>query len=272
MDANSSNLRQKISDLHRNSGIKAKIKSAVYRKIYKKIDLLSTETKETFSMLQNDSFFSKLNIHKIPNGVEDLPNVTNIKKENIMISVARFGSFQKNTELLLEALAEVDFKDWKVYCIGSIEKSEQDFEQKIHGFFEKHPNLKEKIIFTGNIEDKEKLASYYERAKVFILPSRYESFGIASLEATVYQDYIILTDVGAARDLVSDESFGYILPESGQDAQNETFIKEKLVEKLTAIISGKYKTGSNLNERIIFVKQFLMENIVKHECFKNWIF
>ena len=271
MDANPSNLSRKLDDLYRKNGLKQKLKSALYRKVYRNIDMLSTETEETFAMLQNNSFFSKLNIQKIPNGLEALPNTNNLPKENCIISVARFGSHQKNTELLLEALSRTNLKDWKVYCIGPIEKAEQDFESKIKLFFEVHPNLVDKIIFLGNITDKEQLNSYYKKAKVFVLPSRYEGFAIAPLEAASYQDYLILTDVGAARDLIPNETFGYILPESSQDKQNEDIIKEKLAQKLTSIINGTEKIDSNLKARDSFIQQFSMENIAKRNCFKEWI-
>ena len=270
MDANKTNLERKISDMHRCGGIKAKLKSFAYQKIYRKIDLLSTETEETYSMLKSDPFFSHLNVHKVPNGLETLPVYEN-KKENIIISVARFGSHQKNTELLLSSLENIDLKDWKVYLIGPIEKQEQDFETYINNFFAKRPDLNDKIIFTGNIDDKNVLDEYYAKAKVFVLPSRYEGFAIAPIESAAFMDYLILTDVGAARDLIPSETFGYILPESKQNEQNEELIKEKLTEKLNDIISGREKTDSAIEERNEFYQSFLMEKIVCKECFKNWI-
>jgi glycogen synthase len=61
------------------------------------------------------------------------------EKEKIMITVGRIGTEQKNTELLLEVLAEVDLKDWRVYCIGPIEP---EFLKKIDAFYIQHPEKK----------------------------------------------------------------------------------------------------------------------------------
>ena len=269
MDANTSNLKRKISDLYRNSGTKQKLKSRFYKKVYKSIDLISTETEETFSLLHDDDFFSGLNIQKIPNGLENLPLYEKLPaKEHMIISVARFGTVQKNTELLLTALSEVILNDWKVYLIGSVEK---DFETYIESFFSEHPSLREKIFFVGEISDKETLCSYYARARVFLLPSRYEGFAIAPLEAASFLDYLILSDTGAAKDLIPEDSFGYILPESRLNSQNEKVMQYALIKKLNRIISGTDKTNNDIDKRKDFVTKFLMKNIVKMNCFSEWI-
>lgn len=141
----------------------------------------------------------------------------------------------------------------------------------IRKFFETYPQLKNKISFIGNIEDKAKLNDLYVRARIFILTSRYESFGIVSMEAASYGDYLILTDVGAAQDLIPDNNFGYILPESKQDNQNEVLIKERITETINAIIHGTVKTDIDLQNRRKYVQQFSMANIVCMECFRDWL-
>ena len=45
------------------------------------------------------------------------------EKENIMVCVGRIGCYQKNTEMLLNALRKVDLKDWKIYMLGPITSS-----------------------------------------------------------------------------------------------------------------------------------------------------
>ncbi|MEE3410071.1 MAG: glycosyltransferase family 4 protein [Treponema sp.] len=274
LDANLENLKSFVKLVESRKTIKQKIISSRYKFLLSKIDLLSAETKLTFNVLQANPYINdKLNIQIIPNGIDSMPAVADcVKKENIIISVATFGFYPKNTELLLSSLESVELADWKVYLIGPIEKKEQDFEQYISSFYKRNPHLKDKIVFVGNISDTDKLNAWYAKAKVFILPSRWEGFSLSSIEAASHLDYLILTDVGAARDLIPNEKYGYILPQSQQGQQNEDVIKKSLADKLKDIIKGKVKTDKHLKERHDYYSQFLMDNIVKKDCIKEWMY
>ena len=109
---------------------------------------VSATLKCTFSneILKNSSllqykFGNKLRL--MPNGFdEELLQSLNIvernvkHKENLIITVGRLGTYQKNTEMFLRALAQVDLKDWKVCLIGPIEKK---FQSIIDNFFKQYP-------------------------------------------------------------------------------------------------------------------------------------
>jgi len=92
--------------------------------------------------------------------------------KNILICFLR-NSFQKATNILLEAFALIadQLPDWKLKLVGSIEES---FHAYIHDFLTKYPHLKERIIFTGSISDKDLLFEEYYKAKVFTLTSVFE--------------------------------------------------------------------------------------------------
>ena len=271
LDASIEGLKDFLILISKNSTIKQRIISNRYKKILSKIDLISTETRCTYDLLKENPFTESLNIQIIPNGLEEKKSEKPNVKQNLIISVARFGTYQKNTELLLNALAKVSLGTWKVFLIGPIETKEQNFQKIIDVFFDKNPDLKEKIIFTGNINNSELIDEYYEKAKIFILPSRFESFGIAILEALSKGDYLILSDVGAARDLVKNEDFGYILPESEQNKQNEKIIEQAIIVRLQAIIDKKFNIEKNINKRIDFAKQYSMDSIVQSIAIKEWV-
>ncbi len=94
-------------------------------------------------------------------------------KENIILTVGRLGTIQKATEILLESFALIADKipDWKLRLVGNIEKG---FQEKIGLFYQKNPQLTDRVIFTGNIKERSKLKQEYEQAKIFALPSRRE--------------------------------------------------------------------------------------------------
>jgi len=143
------------------------------------------------------------------------------EKENIIITVGRLGNWPKNTELFLYSMENLNLKDWKVVFIGPIEKNECDFQKTIDDFFYQNPHLKEKIIFTGSIYDKKELWEWYNKAKIFVLPSRSEGFAIVLAEALVFRNYIVSTDVGGSGEII-ELGYGELIPQENVSFLNNT--------------------------------------------------
>ncbi|SFA88611.1 Glycosyltransferase involved in cell wall bisynthesis [Clostridium frigidicarnis] len=177
-------------------------------KFFDKIDLMSAEQKCLHEQLKELLPKQRNKIIHVTNGVDfDYLNSKNIKydfniKENIILNVARIGAEEKKTDVLLEAFAQIpniEKTNWKLRLIGPIE---QKFEKHIERYFEKYPQIKGKVEFIGNIENREELYKEYRKAKIFTLTSDCESFGIAFIEAAALGDVIIATNVGIAKELV----------------------------------------------------------------------
>ncbi|MEF2174953.1 MAG: glycosyltransferase family 4 protein [Candidatus Absconditabacteria bacterium] len=192
----------------------------------KKCDLISVESKKGYEFLieYNKQFQKKLEI--IPNGIntdkinEIIPKIKTFEeKENIIITVGRIGTHQKNTEFLLEALSKVDLKDWIVYIIGPIEK---DFVNYTSEYFNKNKNLINRIIFTGPIYDKKELYEYYNKSKIFCLSSRNEGYPIVSSEALIFGNYIVTSNISSAEDFTDNGKYGKIIEQGNiNDYSNE---------------------------------------------------
>jgi glycosyltransferase involved in cell wall biosynthesis len=242
--------------------------------IFPHIDLVSVETFAPYKLLQSNPWLR--NIKLIPNGLDDDlfeidPDSLPLKKTDTIITVGRIGSYQKNTELLLDLIKEIDLGDWQLVCIGPIECREKNFQNTIDEFHEKHPDLKSKVIFTGNIADPLCLFEYYKKSKIFVFPSRFESFGIALIEAAAFGNYIISTDVGASRDITDNGRYGYICPDSIEFKQNEKIIKNSIKQHLSDIINGIIKIDKQIIDQAVFVKQnFLMSTIIKNPALLEW--
>ncbi|MDP2414307.1 glycosyltransferase family 4 protein [Daejeonella sp.] len=179
--------------------------------IFKLTDVFSVETEEARSYLIKVYPELKQKLICIPNGVDNLYLDEEIKlrsweeKENIIITVGRIGTLQKNTELFLEALKEVELNNWKVYILGPVEEGFQNF---IKQYFLEHPQLKNRIIFTGNISDRKELFEWYNRAKIFCLTSRFEGFPITFPEALYFGNYIISSPVSSALEITNNSKLG----------------------------------------------------------------
>ncbi len=72
-------------------------------------------------------------------------------------------------------------------------------------------NISDIVTFTGSV-DQEQLPDYYNAADVFVLPSWYESFGLAALEAMSCGTPVIVSRVGGLTTFVEHGKTGYLVP------------------------------------------------------------
>jgi len=211
-----------------------KIKKHIYKTFLENTDLITIETKtgyETFFKNNLLDIDMSKKVHLMSNGFDkelfDQYKI-NLKsfreKENIILIVGRLGTYPKNTEMVLEAAKQLCLNDWKIFLIGPIEKSEQDFQEKIDAFYAANHHLKESVIFTGPIYDKRELWTWYNNAKMFVLTSVYEGSAIVFTEALFFKNYIISTDVGIAKETIK-MGYGEIIP------QNDAIYLSKTLQK-----------------------------------------
>jgi GalNAc-alpha-(1->4)-GalNAc-alpha-(1->3)-diNAcBac-PP-undecaprenol alpha-1,4-N-acetyl-D-galactosaminyltransferase len=200
----------------------SRMKKWVLGSLVKKSNFISCETTQTYQILKNGIYGENVSekLIYLPNGIDNDISTFYSKeeiielKENILLTVGRLGEYQKNTELFLESLKELDLTNWKAIFIGTMTK---EFVQYKNQFLKENPNLMDKVIFTGPIYDRATLCEYFAKAKCFVLTSRFESYGLVLNEAYTFMNYIISTDVGAARDIVCEGEVGVLIEHSSQD-------------------------------------------------------
>ena len=165
----------------------------------------------------------KREIVYLPNGAWQPPKVEEIKKEKIILTVGRLGTEQKATEILLEAFAKAGLdKEWKLVLAGSVEP---EFEQEKEKFYAQHPELVDRVTFTGMV-GKDELEELYRKAAVFALPSRWESFGIVLAEALFEGCYLIGSDcIPPLNDLIGGGRFGCAVKTGEVEDLAETFLR-----------------------------------------------
>ncbi len=244
--------------VHRLNTQKNPLKRKLFHVFINNTNCFSCETSNTYTSLLSGKYGMLFNgkLVYMPNGFDeelihtfDEPSwqLSN-KKENLFMTVGRIGSVQKNSEMLLRAIEKVDCKTWKFFFIGNIEK---EFQSKIDSFFEKYPQQRESVFFTGAILNREKLWGYYRRAKVFILTSEWESYGLVLNEAYWFENYILTTKVGAAVDLVN-RSNGMFIP--NKDSRKLSIILQDIIDNKINIEVSNFSqidiSWSNLLKRI----------------------
>ncbi len=189
-------------------GLRYKIETAFSVFLFKYlIDFATLETKRATNVFYDSNDIYKEKLEYVPPFINPDDSIVKEKKNQI-ISVGRIGSHQKASEIILEAykkaMSECEDK-WTLKMVGPIS---DEFNEYIDRFYDENHDLKENIIFTGNISNREKLYETYAESKIFLLPSRYGSFEIVFCEALFYDNYLLVSDIGVGDYIVGISEFG----------------------------------------------------------------
>lgn len=205
------------------------IKLAVKRWLLNKVDIISAESHEIC-----DRAAASLN-HKItyiPNGFfahDTIAKADIGQKKNQFITVGRLGSYQKNTESILRAFAKIyQTCDWDLVLVGP---SEGNFLAEMRSLFDANEGLADRVIYKGAVSDKAELSNLYGIAKVFLLPSRWESFGLVVVEAQSEGCYLVLSDqVVPYPEFTDNGRLGQVIPAENDDALANAMLQATQIE------------------------------------------
>lgn len=146
--------------------------------------------------------------YNLEKGTSDVDYVSFDERENTLLYVGRINDEQKNISMLLRTFEKIanEIPDWKLRLVGPIE---EPFDEYINTFFDYYPEIRERIDFVGNIEDKGKLHNEYERAKIFVSTTLYEGgTPNAMAEAICTGCVMAITKIGAYRDIIGENETG----------------------------------------------------------------
>lgn len=219
------------------------VEREVFRKNTEVVDIVSVESE---AIREKITKYSEKDILLISNGISRLdfdPQINGIR-DNVFLTVGRLGTKQKATEILLQAFAKsADRHNWKLKLIGRIEES---FVEYIKEFYNQYPELKDRVIFAGEIKERKTLYSEYCHAKVFVLPSRWESFGISCGEALSCGCRLIITNtIPPAKEMTNSGKFGRII-----DAEDVDVLADELVKA-----SKRTYSQESINELVKYANE-----------------
>jgi len=130
-----------------------------------------------------------------------------MENEKVLLFAGRIEAL-KGIDRLVESVALLkDITNLKLIILGGDEQSRREIDR-----------LKMKARKLGvirRIEFREpvpqvQLPAYYSAADIFVLPSYYESFGMAALEALACGTPVVAADVGSMRTIIKDGVNGFI--------------------------------------------------------------
>jgi len=158
----------------------------------------------------------------IPNGVdleefkpypekrEKIRKKYGIKENEIVLMFSGYEFRRKGLEYIIKALPLVK-GEVKFLVVG---KDDPNYYKKLASKL----GVSNKIIFTGFVPD---ISEYYAASDIFIFPTAYEAFSLATLEAVASGLPILATKVNGTEELIIDGYNGFFIKRDLKDIANK---------------------------------------------------
>ena len=177
-----------------------------------------------------DYGIQKEKIHFIPNGInKESFNKAPAKKEfSNKFVISYLGRIQeyKGLDQVIQSLPEMKKINNKILFIMmgdnvGDKKRLQELAEKL--------NVEENILFTGRVSEKDKL-SILDASEIFVFPSEWEAFGIATLEAMARKNAVVSSKTEGGIFLIEEEKNGFLF-NYGKPKELETQLIRLLKDK-----------------------------------------
>ena len=191
--------------------------------------------------------YNSINLEKFPfkNKYESRKKLNIDQSVNLFVSTGRLTK-AKGYNYLIKTVKEI--KDNSLFIILGEGVEREALEREI-----KNEGLENKIILKGNVSN---VNDYLQAADFFIMPSLWEGFSVALLEAAATKKVIISSNVGGASEIIENNKNGFLV---------EPTNTEQLAEKINYVLSlnteEKEKMG-NLARKTV-EERFSLEKMIK---------
>lgn len=227
----------------------------IFNSIFKKARYVVALGGKLTNILTGISGSSKVVV--LPNAVNELPRTTKKYDDNKtrFLFVGRFA-FNKGIDVLINAVHELNNEgkgdDLEFFLVGKGPL----YDKYVNSY--SYPNLH----YMGFADD-EQLNELYGSCHAFILPTLFEGMPTVVLEAMMHDMAVIVTDVGATREMVDDRN-GYII-----EKNDVTSLKKAILEYTSLTEEEKKQLGDNSYDRV--TSQFTWKMVAEkhHQLFTS---
>lgn len=126
--------------------------------------------------------------------------------------------YQKGGDVLIDALANIKSLDWELTIVGDGPRKQDWVNQAAR------LGISERLHFPGWL-DKSDLLEQYQKANIFVLPSRHEGMPNVVLEAMGCGLPVIATRIAGSEDLVLDGTTGYLIEPDDPQELSEALVR-----------------------------------------------
>lgn len=191
-------------------------------------DVVLPNTTAEVELIVNGLGIAQAKVQVVPNGVETrfaeaTPNefIEKYGIKDFVLCVGQVGAPRKNLRKLMEAAPDVKAQ---IVVIGSL------FDDEYGNTCKKLAQKSGNVLFIETLDHEDSLLeSAYAACQTFVLPSLFETPGIAAMEAALAGAHISITERGGTKDYFKDHA-EYLSPDSSDsvaEAINHSLQKEQ---------------------------------------------
>lgn len=191
--------------------------------------------------------YNAIDIDKFSNRIKEKHNINSIN----VGCVARIMPEKKGQDILLKAIAIVKDKYPNIMCYfaGEPQKGKEYYLDELKNYCKKL-GITENVVFMGNVGD---VPQFLQKLDIFVLPSRYEGFGIVILEAMASKVPVIASRLEGPEEIIKNDKYGKLF-----EVENHTELAKLIIEEI------EFKNTNKINLAYEYVnKEFNIGTINK---------
>lgn len=202
------------------------------------------------------------NIHIIPYGVDFKLFDINLKsplrkkfklfKNDILIVCPSRIIIRKGIKETVESLSQLP-KNFKLFLPASFEPKDVDYFKKIKSFINSL-KLQKRVILADKLYTHNEMPYVYQACDIVVMPSHYEGFGFAILEAMAMKKPVIGTNVVGLNEAIRNEKDGLLVPVKNSQALSNAILRivsdKILKDNLVRNAFKKVRIGFNLDKQV----------------------
>ena len=148
----------------------------------------------------------KFRVLSMPVDLESVPSPSPAPRDGLILGVGRLVP-EKGFDVLIEAVSMIEYEDRPEITIVGVGPERQRLESQAQ-------RLRVQLHLPGAVPPRE-MGDWYQRARIVVVPSRREGFGLVAAEAAAAGRAVVATKVGALPRIVEDGVSGVLVePES----------------------------------------------------------
>lgn len=206
------------------------------RLTYKKATAMIVQTNMAKEIMEKK--YGLKDVRIVANAVKPV-DIKHSNPEKAIITVGRLSK-EKGHSILIDAFSKLQDKEWRLDIVGDGPEMDNLKRQSME------LNLENRILFHGHMKDFDDLLS---KASIFVLPSFYEGFPNALLEAMSVPIVCVASDcIAGPRDIIEDGVNGYLF-ETGNSLALSKIISNLIQNEasLTHIRNSAFEVRNKYN-------------------------